>query len=699
LSDESDTGPEGERAARRAGLERREETRGQLPGDRVVRIVRPADFRRTTGGFVATDKALEPSGGIGRFWADARRLLIGRRLATEEEHLERVSKKIGLAVFASDNISSSAYATEEAMRILALAGAGFVAALTMPLTVAIVVVLAIVVLSYQQVIRAYPHGGGSYIVASENLGVGPGLVAASALVIDYFLTVAVSVAAGVAAITSAAPDLFPHRVLISVVVIILLTTGNLRGIREAGLIFAAPTYVYLFAMFGLLVLGMWRVASGDIPAAPAPLEAFPPDGTQPFTILLLLRAFASGSVALTGTEAVANGVQAFKKDESWNARVVLVLMGTFFATIFLGISFLSTTIGIQPDASETETVNSLLTRSLVGRDWYFWLVQLSTAVLLVLAANTAFNGFPRLASIMAVDRFMPRQFAQRGDRLAFSTGIIALAVVSSLLIVAYDASVTGLIPLYTVGVFIAFTLSQTGMVRKWLRDRSRGWLASAAINAGGAVATGVVALVVAVSKFESGAWMVVAILPVLVAALYGIHRHYRSIEDQLLIAASVPVRMTVTRPRIIVPISRIDRAALRALSIAAGLGGDVYAVHISFDAQGAKEFKRRWVRVVGGTIALDTIISPYRALMPPLLRYIDAIDRGDPTRPIIVVLAEFVPRRWWESILHNQTALLLKLRLFGRRNTAVLDVPYHLDDPEPLDLDADGVPDPPGTRR
>ncbi len=649
-----------------------------------MRIVRPADFRRTPGGFVATERALEPAGGLGRAWASVRRLLIGRRLATEEEQQERVSVPVGLAVFASDNISSSAYATEEAMRILALAGAGFVAALTMPLTVAIVAILAIVVLSYHQVIRAYPQGGGSYVVASENLGVPYGLVAASALLVDYFLTVAVSVAAGVAALTSAVPDLLPQRVLISVAVVLVLTTANLRGIRESGRVFAVPTYVYLVSMLGLLLYGLWRAGAGDLPAPPTPPQPFPP-GSGELSILLLLRAFASGSVALTGTEAVANGVQAFKAPEPRNARIVITLMGAFFASIFLGISYLSTRIGIQPDLSEAETVNSLLTRSLVGTGWYYLLVQASTAVLLVLAANTAFNGFPRLASIMAVDRFMPRQFAQRGDRLAFSTGIIALALVSSLLIVAYGASVTGLIPLYTVGVFIAFTLSQAGMVRRWLRERGRGWLASAAINGLGATATGVVAVVVAASKFEAGAWMVVAILPLLVALLWSIHRHYRSIEDRLLIASTAPVRVADVRPLIVVPISRIDRASLRALAVAKGLSGDVHAMHISYDAEGARAFQRRWAQVVGDALRLDTVISPYRALRSPLVRYIDALDPRRPERPIIVVLAEFVPRHWWEFLLHNQTALLLKLRLFTRRNTSVLDVPYRLGDTDALD--------------
>ncbi len=571
------------------------------------------------------------------------------------------------------------------MRVLALAGVAAIAALTMPITIAIVVVLAIVVASYVQVIRAYPQGGGSYVVASENLGILPGLVAASALLVDYFLTVAVSVAAGVAAITSAVPELFGARVELCLLLIGLLTIGNLRGIREAGTIFALPTYLYLGSIFGLIALGFVRIAMGDLPVPPAPLAAFPAEGTQPLVLLLLLRAFASGSVALTGTEAVANGVQAFKAPESRNARIVLVLMGSLFGTIFLSISFLVTRIGIQPDASETETVLSLLTRSLVGTSWYFYLVQAATAVILVLAANTAFNGFPRLASIMAVDRFMPRQFAQRGDRLAFSTGIIALSLVAALLVVLFNASVINLIPLYTVGVFIAFTLSQAGMVRKWLRERGHGWRVSASINAAGALATGVVALVVGVSKFTLGAWVVVTILPLLVALLWSIHRHYRSIEDRLLIASTVPVRVADARPLIVVPISRIDRASLRALAVAKGLGGDLHAMHISYDSEGALAFQRRWAQVVGDAIALETLISPYRALQRPLVRYIDALDQGRSERPIIVVLAEFVPRHWWEFLLHNQTALLLKLRLFMRRNTSVLDVPYHLDDADPGD--------------
>jgi amino acid transporter len=660
-------------------VERREHFRGSRPGNRRVRIVRPPDFRRTAAGFVATERALERHGGVGGAWARAKGILIGRRLASEEEEHERLSKKVGLAIMASDNISSSAYATEEAMRVLALAGASALA-LTMPITVAITVILAIVVLSYLQVIRAYPSGGGSYVVASENLGTMAGLVAAAALLVDYVLTVAVSVAAGVAAVTSAFPGAFPERILIGVVLVALLAIANLRGAREAGLIFATPTYIYVAALYGLIAFGLLRIVTGNMPVPVAPDQSFDPTGVQPLALFLVLRAFASGSSGLTGTEAVANGVPAFKKDESRNASGVLIAMALIFGTLFLSISFLATTIGIQPDASETQTVLSLLARSIVGDGPYFYLVQISTTVILTLAANTAFNGFPRLASIMATDRFMPRQFAQRGDRLAFSTGIVALAIMSAALLWHFDASVTGLIPLYTVGVFIAFTLSQAGMVRRWLRLHGRGWLPSATINAAGAAATAVVAVVVTVTKFGDGAWLVVAIVPVLVAMFWSIRKHYRSIEDRLLIASTTPVRIVAAVPQVVVPVSRIDRASVRALSIARGLSGDLHAVHISFDEEGAMAFKRRWHQVVGDAIPLDPIISPYRSLFAPLLRYIDALDQGDPGRPIIVVLAEFVPRHWWDALLHNQTALLLKLRLFGRRNTSVMDVPYHLDD-------------------
>jgi len=653
------------------------------PGDRYVRIVRPRDreFTREAPGYlVATERVLAPRTGLGRVLETARRVTFGRRIRTESESQERVGIYKGLALFASDNISSSAYATEEIMRVLVLAGAG-VLVLTMPISLAIVVVLAIVVASYQQVIRAYPSGGGSYVVASENLGPLPGLSAAAALLTDYVLTVAVSVAAGVAALTSIFPGLFEHRVALGVGCVALLCLGNLRGIRESGSIFAAPTYVYLVAVFGVFGYGFFLFLTGGLPPYHAPPEWHDAHGAELLGPLLLLRAFASGSVALTGTEAVANGVPAFKPPEPRNAQIVLIVMGSLFATVFLCISFLGGQIGILPDPSEQETVLSQITRTLMGDGTpYHYLVQFSTALILVLAANTAFNGFPRLASILATDRYLPRQFVFRGDRLAFSVGIVVLAIVASALIVAFRGSVTNLIPLYTVGVFLAFTLSQSGMVRHWwnLRASERGWEWRAAANGVGTITTGVVAIVVGVAKFGLGAWMILVLIPVMIAAMWAIHRHYRSVEDALTIDWPELRLPEPQPPHVIVPVSRLDRATYEALKFAHGMSPDVTAVHVTDDPDAGAHLKRRWERS-GVEIPLVVVESPYRALIPPLLAYINAIGQQHPGEPIAVVLPEFVPRHFWEFFLHNQTALQLKLRLFFRPNTVVIDVPYALD--------------------
>ncbi len=656
-----------------------------MPGERFVRIVRPyrGKFRRTAPGhYIATERVLEAQSAPGRLYETVRRVLIGRPLPTEAEATERVSKKTGLAVFASDNISSSAYATEEAMRVLALAGVGALT-LTMPITLAIVAVLVVVVLSYLQAIRAYPSGGGAYIVASENLGVFPGLVAGAALLTDYVLTVSVSVAAGVAAIGAAWPFVYEHRVLSGVLVIALLTIGNLRGVRESGNIFAAPTYIYLGSLGLVLAYGLGRYLTGTLPTVTAPPDWFA-QTREPLAgiagVFLILRAFASGAVALTGTEAIANGVPAFKPPEVRNASVTLVLMGSFFGSLFLVISFLATHMGVVPDPTEQQTVLSLVAGGLVGTSWLFFLVQVSTALILTLAANTSFNGFPRLASIMANDRFMPRQFAFRGERLAYSTGIIALAFVSAALLVAFEGSVTNLIPLYTIGVFVAFTLSQAGLVRRWRRVRERGWRSSTVVNAVGAAATGLVAVVVGVTKFEFGAWMVITVIPLLVALLYVIHRHYRHVEDALTIATRDEAVAAPVQPLVLVPVGRLDRAAAHALAVARRMSTDVTAVHVAESADAAERMRRRWEQLVSD-VPLVVIESPYRSLNAPFLAYIDAIDRGDTRRPIMVVLTELVPEHWWEWMLHNQTALSLKLRLFFRPNTVVLDVPYRVEEP------------------
>lgn len=633
---------------------------------------------RGPGYLIADEDVLRPNGPLGHGIEAVRRALIGRRLRTADEIRERIGVVRGLAVFASDNISSSAYATEEIMRVLLLAGASALA-LTMPVTIAIVVVLAIVVISYQQTISAYPNGGGSYIVASENLGPRAGLVAAGALLTDYVLTVSVSVAAGVAALTSIFPQAYDWRVTIGIAFVVILCVGNLRGARESATLFALPTYVYLVAIFALLAYGLYLSAAGQLPAYQAP-EGWAPTGPgQALGLALLLRAFAAGSVALTGTEAVSNGVPAFAPPEPRRAKAVLILMGTFFGLIFLGVSSLAGQIGIVPDPSEQETVISQLTRTLVGTGTpMHWLVQLSTALLLVLAANTAFADFPRLGSILARDRFLPRVFQFRGDRLAFSGGIVLLAIIAAILIAAFGGSVTALIPLYTIGVFVAFTLSQAGMVRHWSRRRSEPrWRLRAAINGIGALTTGIVAIEVGVAKFSLGAWMVLLLIPILIAVMWGISRHYREVGDALTLdRVDVPLPR-VSVPHVVVPIARLDRSALAALAFARSISLDVTALHVTDDAVAGENMRRRWAARDDG-IALVIIESPYRALIPPLMAYLDERERQDPDRPITVVLAEFVPRRFWDYLLHNQTALRLKLRLFFRPNTVVVDVPYHL---------------------
>ncbi|MDP9245105.1 MAG: APC family permease [Chloroflexota bacterium] len=657
--------------------ERFERSEGRRIGDARVKIVRRRGFRRGRGVIVATEESLESASLAGRGVSAVRQILFGKRIPTERESEERLTKVTGLAIFASDNISSSAYATEETMRALALAGAAGLA-FTMPLTIAIVVILAIVVTSYLQVIRAYPQGGGSYIVASRNLGPLPGLLAAAALLVDYVLTVSVSVAGGVLAITTAFPNVDPIKVWVGVAFIVLITIGNLRGIREAGVVFAGPTYFYVASVAVVLAIGFYRLVTGDVPAAVPPPRLV--EANEALGAFLILRAFSSGSVGLSGTEAVANGVPAFREPSARNASVVLIAMGALFATLFFGISFLATRFGVQVDATETKSVLGLLTQSIVGEGVFFYVVQGATAIILVLAANTSFSGFPRLASILATDRFMPRQFAQRGDRLAYSFGILVLAFVSAILLVIYQGSVNGLIPLYTIGVFIAFTLSQAGLVRHWLRERGAGWQFSAGINAIGAVVTGIVTLVVAFTKFLLGAWLVLAVVPIIIYVMWRIRRHYQRIEDELLIPRAASVHLAKRQPRVIVPIARLDRSSLNTLSLARGICSDVVAIHISYDEEGAAGFRDRWTRVVGPDVALEVIVSPYRALVAPLLSYLDAIDSGDRERPTIIALAEFVPSHWWENALHNQTALRLKLALFNRRNTSVIDVPFHPDD-------------------
>ena len=665
-------------------LEVREKRRGRRPGDAYVRIVRPYEeiFERgDEGELIATERTVLDRPGWTRSLRALRTVLIGRPISSEREEHERLTKVKALAIFSSDNISSSAYATEEMMRILVLAGVGAIS-LAMPLTIAICVVLAIVATSYWQTIRAYPQGASSYLVTSDNLGNKPGLVAGASLLIDYTLTVAVSVSAAVAAITSVIPELFPERVLLSVGIVGLLMIGNLRGVRESGTIFMAPTYLYIAAILAMVGIGIARVATGTLPDYTPPSEWLAAEsGGEALTIFLVLRAFSSGAAALTGVEAISDGVPAFKPPEWRNARVTLVWAAGIFAALFLGISFMASTIGIIPDPSEEQTVLSQIARVVVGDGAFFVLIQVATVLVLALAANTAFADFPRLSSFLARDSFMPRQFGFRGERLAFTTGIVALSGLAALLLLAFDASVTALIPLYTLGVFLAFTLSQSSMVVRWWRRREPGWRRGLAINGLGAVTTGVIALIVVSSKFLSGAWMVVIAIPILVILMLAIRGHYRAVEERTALARIPAGAKSAPRPIVIVPIARLDEPARQAIAFANSISDEATAVHVTNDGD-AGELRQRWPEWSGGA-ELVVIESPYRALIGPLLAYLDVLQRQDPSRPVLVVLSEFVPQHWWENLLHNQTALRLKLRLFTRPNTIVADVPYHMRLPRP----------------
>ncbi len=661
-------------------LEVRERKRGKRPGDAYVRIVRPFEdiFERggDEGELIATERTVLERRGWHGALRRLRTALIGRPIHSERESHERLTKVKALAIFSSDNISSSAYGPEEIMRVLALAGVGAIS-LTLPLAGLITVMLAIVTISYRQTIKAYPNGASSYIVASDNLGSVSGVLAAAALLIGYVVTVAVSVSAGVAALTSIVPEMYAQRVLISVALVVLLMLGNLRGIRESGTIFMIPTYFYIVIMLGIIAYGVTQTISGSLPEyAPPPSWLVVEEGGQALALFLILRAFSQGAVALTGVEAISDGVPAFKSPEWRNARTTLTWAAVIFAILFLGIAYLVVSIGIVPDPNEQQTVLSQLVRHLTGDGVILIIAQVATALLLVLAANTSFADFPRLSSFLARDGYLPRQFAFRGERLAFTTGIIALSGLAIALLVGFNASVSGLIPLYTLGVFIAFTLSQGGMLVRWWRRREPGWRPGLVINGLGTLTTAVVALVVGSSNFFQGAWLVIVLVPLLMLLLLGIRRHYREMERALALDFIPDAEEVSPPPIVIVPIARLDRPARQAIAFANSISSSAVAVHVTNDPEEADAMRERWPDWAGST-ELVVVESPYRALIGPLLAYMDALQRQAPERPILVVVSEFVPRHWWENLLHNHTALRLKLRLFSRRNTIVADVPYH----------------------
>lgn len=659
-----------------------QELRGSHPGDRYVRVVRQQgdEFQRAgPGHLVATEEALEARGAVGRVFGKVKRFLIGAPLTTAAAAHERLTKVKALAVLSSDALSSVAYATEEILRILLLAG---IAALShsLPIGAAIVVLLVIVGVSYRQTIKAYPHGGGSYIVAKDNLGELPSLAAGAALLFGYLLTVAVSIAAGVAALISAIPELQGNRVALGIGFIALVTILNLRGIRESGSIFAVPTYLFLIGIFALIGFGVARNAIDGFPVREPPNEAQALAGTSAVTILIILRAFSSGCAALTGVEAISDGVPAFKPPEWKNARTTLTFMITILAITFAGITFLAHQYGAFPMSAEVtgyETVVSQIARAVFGGEnvGYFY-IQFATLAILILAANTAFSDFPRLSYFLARDRYMPRQFTFRGDRLAFSTGIITLGVLSALLLSIFGGETERLIPLYAFGVFTAFTLSESGMVMRWWRLREPGWQRGLAINLAGAIATGVVAIVFGVSNFTRGAWIVIVLIPLLILAFRAIHHHYQRASREL--AAQTPLDPSEIRHTVIVPIAAVNRIARQTLAYARSISDNVTAVHISDDEAEIELMKAQWTEL-GTDIPLVIIESPYRALVGPLLAYIDEIDKQRPDDTLTVVLPEYLARHWWEHVLHNQTALRIKAALLFRPGTVVTSVPYHLE--------------------
>jgi amino acid transporter len=598
-----------------------------------------------------------------------KRLFVGSPLPTAQSRHERLAKSTALAVFASDALSSVAYATEEILLVLVLAGTAALS-YSLPIAIAISILIAIVVSSYRQTIRAYPQGGGAYIVSKDNLGVPAGLVAGAALLIDYVLTVAVSVAAGIAALTSAVPALFPYRPWLCVVAVVGIAVANLRGIRESGKIFAAPTYLFIGSLTVLIVYGGIGAVFDFLPEAP--YQRHPP-GLEGVGLLLFLRAFASGCTALTGVEAVSDGVPAFKPPEANNARIVLTVLGVILIVLFLGITFLAYDFGIAPRPEET--VVSQLARHVFGGGAMYFEIQAVTMMILLLAANTSFADFPRLSFFLARDRFIPRQFATQGDRLVFSNGILILSGLAALLLVIFGGDTHKLIPLYAVGVFLSFTLSQASMVRRWLRLKEAGWRWRWWLNAVGALVTGLVMLTIAATKFTHGAWIVVLLIPTLVVIFAMVHRHYEEVAEQLsLDAFSPPPPMTNT---VLVLVGDIHRGVIKAIQYAQTLSPNAKAVFVETDPERTRRLEEKWGKY-GMGVPLIVLTSPYRSLLGPLTKYVDHLQNQGENHVVTIVLPEFIPARWWQLGLHNQTAFLIKGAMLFRKNVIVTDVPYHL---------------------
>jgi amino acid transporter len=619
--------------------------------------------------------------------------LIGRPLSTADAPHQTIGKAIGLAVFASDALSSTAYATQEIMVILAAAGTmafGYV----FPISLAIVALMAIVTISYEQTIHAYPGGGGAYIVARDNLGETPAQIAGAALLTDYILTVAVSIAAGVAQITSAYPELFPYRIWISVSAVFLIMLINLRGVKESGIAFSIPAYFFIVMLFLTVGTGLIRYFTGTLGVVIDPPHLDVESVVSAITPFLILHAFSSGTAALTGIEAISNGITAFKEPRSRNAGITLIWMAVILATLFLSISFLASHIGAIP--SESETVISQLGRTIFGgRGIPYLLVISATTIILIMAANTAFADFPRLSALAAADGFLPRQLTFRGSRLVYSNGILTLSIIASILIIIFKASVTLLIPLYAIGVFLSFTLSQTGMARRWWKighlkqgqeiieqgstlKYEPGWKYKMLINGFGASCTAVVMVIFAVTKFREGAWVVLIIIPLLVKIFFTIHHHYQDLASNLSLDMFRGLPARQTRHRVILPVSAIHQGALIALRYAKLLSDDVTVVHVSIDPVETEKVQKKWKTWGEGT-RLVILDSPFRLFIEPLLEYIEAIiESSQPNETMTIVVPQFRPSKRWHQALHMRTADVLRQELLSMPEVVVTDIPYHV---------------------
>jgi amino acid transporter len=605
-----------------------------------------------------------------------RHLLIGSPLPTHEVAHRRLNKIRALAAFSPDALSSLAYANEEIFLALVVAGAAGLS-LALPISLAIAGLLILVALSYFQTIQRYPSGGGSYVVARENLGTTPGLIAGAALLLDYVLTAAVSVTAGVAAIASAFPILWPDRVALSLFILLIVTLLNLRGVRETGTWMSIPVYLFLAAYLVMIAVGIAKgVADG-----PGSLVATAPAATHPLTILLLLRAFSVGCTALTGIETVSNGVPSFQPPESRNAGRTLMVMALLMSLLFVGSIGLTQYLAVVPGPQET--ITSALARRVLGGGPAYLLVQGSTMLVLAVAANSSFAGFPRVASIMARDGFLPRQLSSLGDRLVFNNGILALAVVTGGLILAFEGDTHALIPLFALGAFLAFTLSQAGMVALWLRERGRSWWLKAFLNGVGAAATGATVLVVGASKFREGAWITVLLIPIIVLALLKVRSHYQGIAQELSLSGVPPSLEVPARPRVVVPIAGVHRGIVDAIAFARSISDDVTAVYVELEPGTGERVRERWERW-WPDVPLVVAPSPYRSIIGPLLDFLDEIDsQHNDGQLAAVILPEFIPTKWWQNILHAQTAWLIRTALHYRRRRlgfqrTIIDVPFHL---------------------